>query len=133
MDSRHHRGISLGKNPGGTLTYSNLDISTLVLHEATLLEVCPDTNMSAPLSGIITHLPFPGAHGRHLLSTWWLQNYSTSAQSTQEFFLNPSVLYHPVQDNRMADDASRLFKISDTPFLAHISATYLQLQILWRL
>ena len=48
-------------------------------------------------------------------------------------FLNPSVLYHPGQDNRIADDASRLFDISDTPFLAHMSATYPQTQILWHL
>ena len=33
----------------------------------------------------------------------------------------------------MVDDASRLFEISDTPFLSPMSATYLQPQISWKI
>ena len=36
-----------GKNPGGTLANSDLDLTALVLHEATLLDVCPEANMAA--------------------------------------------------------------------------------------
>ena len=38
-------------NTSGTLTNSDLEITTLILHEDSLLEVCPDTNMAAPCSG----------------------------------------------------------------------------------
>ena len=38
-------------NPEGMLTNSDLELATLVLHEATLLEVCPEVVMAAPCSG----------------------------------------------------------------------------------
>ena len=38
------------KNPGGTLNNYDLKLADLVLHEATLLDVCPDANMAAPHS-----------------------------------------------------------------------------------
>ena len=50
-----------------------------------------------------------------------------------QFCFNPSIFYHSVQEDHMVDDASRLFEISDTPFLAHMPVTYLQPQILWQL
>ena len=37
-------------NIGGTLTNSYLDLVALDICEATLLDVCPDANMAAPLS-----------------------------------------------------------------------------------
>ena len=43
-------------------------------------------------------------------------------------FTNPSIFNHPGIENHMADDASRLFELSDTSLLAHMFATYLQLQ-----
>ena len=42
----------LEKNPGGTLTNSNLKLGALILHDATLLNVCPEVNMDAPRSGL---------------------------------------------------------------------------------
>ena len=39
------------RNPRGELTKSDLEIDTLVLHEANLLDVCPEANMAAPRSG----------------------------------------------------------------------------------
>ena len=51
LAARHHRGISLGKNLVGAQTNSDLKLATLVLHEATFLDVFPDTNMAAPHSG----------------------------------------------------------------------------------
>ena len=39
------------RNPEGTLTNSDLELATLVLHEATLLETCPEATMAAPRSG----------------------------------------------------------------------------------
>ena len=49
------------------------------------------------------------------------------------FFLNPSALYHPGQDNCMTDNASCLFDLPDTSFLAHISSAYPQLLSLWQI
>ena len=40
--------LILDMNPGDTLTNSNLELATLVLYEATLLDVCPETDMAAP-------------------------------------------------------------------------------------
>ena len=70
---------------------------------------------------------------RHLPSTRWLQTFSSSTRSTHNVFLNPSAFYHPGQENRMVDDTSHIFEISDTLILAHMSTTYLQPQISWRL
>ena len=52
---------------------------------------------------------------------------------SRQVFLNPSVFYHPGQENCMVDDTSCLFDLSDTPFLAHVSVTYPQPQISWQL
>ena len=51
LTARHNCSISPGKNTGGKLTYSDLELSTLDLHEATLLDVCPDANIDVPCSG----------------------------------------------------------------------------------
>ena len=39
------------KNPEGNLTNSYLEVSSLVLHEATLLDTCPEAKMAAPHLG----------------------------------------------------------------------------------
>ena len=49
------------------------------------------------------------------------------ALHSRKFFLNPSVFYHPGQENCMADDASCLFYLSDTDFLTHMSVVHPQL------
>ena len=38
------------RNPEGDLINSNLELDALVLHEATLLEACPEATMAAPRS-----------------------------------------------------------------------------------
>ena len=43
------------------------------------------------------------------------------ALHSRKFSLNPFVFYHPGLENCMADDASRLFYLSDTDFLTHMS------------
>ena len=43
--------LVLDTNLGGALTNSNLELAALILHEDTLLEVCPDANTAAPRSG----------------------------------------------------------------------------------
>ena len=44
----------------------------------------------------------------------------------RQFFINPSVFYHPGIKNCMADDASRLFSISYSSLIAHMSDDYTQ-------
>ena len=55
------------------------------------------------------------------------------ALHSRKFFLNPSIIYHPGQENCMADNASRLFYLSDTEFLIHMSIVHPQLHGLWQI
>ena len=55
------------------------------------------------------------------------------ALHSKKFFLNPYVLYHPIQENCIADDASRLFYLSDTDFLTHRSAVHPQSHGTWQI
>ena len=52
---------------------------------------------------------------------------------SRKFFLNPPVFYQPVQKNCIADDASRLFYLSDTKFLTHIYVVHPQLHSSWQI
>ena len=115
----------------GTITNSNLELAALVLHEATLLVVVPEARLSAPCSG----------SDDTTTVSWSMKEASTinmvvaellrlRALHSRQFFLNPSIFYHPGIENRMADDASFLFGLSDTSLLAHMSAAYNQLQSL---
>ena len=52
---------------------------------------------------------------------------------SRNFFLNPSVFYHPVQEKCMVDDASRLFSLSDTKFLTYMSVVHPQLHGSWKI
>ena len=49
----------------------------------------------------------------------------------RQLFVNPSVFYHPFQENHTADDTSRLFDIYDTSPLAHMSDAYPQAKSSW--
>ena len=55
------------------------------------------------------------------------------ALNSRKFFLNTSVIYHPVQENYMADDSSRLFHLSHTEFLTHVSAVHPQSHGPWQI
>ena len=84
------------RNPYGTLRNSDLKLNALVLHEATLLETCPEAMMAAPQSGS-DNTP---------TVSWSTQEASTinpvvadllciRTLHSCQFFLNPSVFYHP--------------------------------------
>ena len=51
MTNGNHRMFSLFKNMEGKIINSNLELATLVLHEATLLAAVPTVRMSMPRSG----------------------------------------------------------------------------------
>ena len=55
------------------------------------------------------------------------------ALHSRKFFLNPSVFYHPGQENCMADDAARLFYLSDNNFITHMPVIHLQSYGLWQI
>ena len=122
------------KNNGGTLTNSDLELAALVLPKATLLDVCPDATMAAPCSGLDnTPTVYWSTWEAFTINLVVADLLRIRALHLKHSPLNPSVFYHPGQENRMADGAPHLFDISDTPFLAHMSAAYLQPQIFWQL
>ena len=49
---RINKALISDRNPEGTLKNSNLELAALVLHEATLMETCPEATMAAPRSGL---------------------------------------------------------------------------------
>ena len=52
---------------------------------------------------------------------------------SRKFFLNPPGFYHLGQENCIANDASRLFYLSDTAFLSHMSIVHPQLHSSWQI
>ena len=85
-----------GKTPGGTLTNSDLELSDLVLHEATLLDVCPDANMAAPRSGL-DNTPTVSCITRvaYNINPVIADLLYIRMLHLRQFFLKPSVFYHP--------------------------------------
>ena len=127
-------GLVSSTNREGTITNSDLELAALVLHEATLLASATEARMTTPR---------PGLDNTPIVS-WSMKEASTinpvvaellrlRALHSRQFFLRPSVFYHPGIENRMADDTSCLFKLSDTSLLAHMPAAYPQLQSLWQI
>ena len=55
------------------------------------------------------------------------------ALHSRKLFLNNSIFYHLGKENSMADDASRLFYLSDTDFLTHMSVAHTQLHGSWQI
>ena len=117
--------LFLVTNPVVNLTNSNLELATLVLHEATLFAEVPAACMAAPRSGS-DNTP---------TVSWSMREASTitlviagllriCVLHSRQFFLNPSIFYHPGQENFMSDDASCHFDLPDTSFLAHMSVAY---------
>ena len=110
-------------NREGTITNSDLELDALVLHKANLLAAVPEARLAAPRSGS-DNTP---------TVSWSTKEASTinlvvadllclRALHSRQFFLYPSVFYHPGIENCMADDASHLFEISDTSLLVHMSS-----------
>ena len=121
-------------NPNGTITNSDLELSNLVLQEATLVEAVPKSRMAALRLGSNNMPTFScsmcEASMINPVVAYLLQ---IRALHSRIFFLNPSVFHHPGQENCMAYDASRVFYLSDTKFLTHIYVVHPQLHLLWQI
>ena len=121
-------------NPHEMITNSDLDLADLVLQEATLPKSAPKACMAAPNSGsdntptvswITSKSPMINPVVADLLRI--------HAFHSRNFLLNPSVFYYPGQENCVADDASRLFYLSDTKFITHMSVIHPQSHGLWQI
>ena len=114
--------------PNGTIANSYLELTALVLHEATLLKSVTKYRMAAPRSGFY-NTPTSSLSMREasMINLVVADLLRIRALYSRKFFLDPSVFYHLVQENYMANDASRLFYLSYIEFLAHVSVVHPQL------
>ena len=121
-------------NPQGTITNSDPNLATLVLQEANLLEAAPKDRMAAPPSGS-DNTPTVSWITREAFTTNPVVADLLCIHTLhyRKFFLNSSVFYHPGLENCMADDASRLFYLSGTNFLTHMSIVHPQSHGLWQI
>ena len=120
-------------NPQGTITNSDLELAALVLQEPTLLEAVPTTSMSAPSSGSDNNPNVSWSrHEASIINPVVADLLLIRAIHYKNFFLNPSVFNHPGQENCIAKDASRLFYLSDTDFLTHMSVLHPQCTVCGR-
>ena len=116
-------------NPSGRITNSDLELAALVLHEATFPTICNSTAWRAPLTGsdntptvawtfkeVATINPVVA----NLLRIRSIVNSNSS--------ITPVVFYHPGHLNTMADDASRLFQLTNQSFLSFFSRKYNPMQ-----
>ena len=83
--------------------------------------------------GRTTPRPFPGALRRRPQLIRWLWTFSTSVQSTQGNSSSTHTFLSPGYQNRMADEASRIFELSSISLLAHMSTAYPRLQSSWQI
>ena len=116
-----------------TITNYNLELVALFLHKATLLAAVTDARLAAPHSG-----------SKNTPTASWSTKESLTinpvvgdllrlrALHLRQFFINPSVFYHPGVKNLMVDEDSCLFDLSDTALLDHMSAAYPQPQSSWK-
>ena len=94
-------------NPHGTIANSDLKLAALVLQEATLLEAVPKARTVAPCSGYDNiHTVSCNTCEASMINPVVADLLCIQALHSKKFFLNPSVFYHPGQENCMADDAS---------------------------
>ena len=105
----------------GNFTNSVLEVDVLILHEATLSASVPSVRISAPCSGSY-NIPTISCSMREAstINLVVADLLHISALHYHPFFLNSFVLYHLGQDSFMAYDASRLFDLPDTSFLAQL-------------
>ena len=119
-------------NPGGNITNPAIELAALVLHKASLLVLFPEARMAMSRSG-----------SNNTPTVLWSMGEAPTINSvvadflrirvfhSRKFSLNPYILYHPDQDNYIADDASCLFDLLYTSFLTHMSSAYPQLLSSW--
>ena len=112
----------------------NLELTALVLQEATLLKAVPKASMAALRSGSDNTLTVSWSmHEASMINPVVADLLRIRALHSRKFFSNPSVFYHPAQENCMADNASSLFYLSDTDFLNHMSVVHTQLHGSWQI
>ena len=116
-------------NPQGRITNSDLELSALVLQEATFSFVCTSPSWRAP---------FTGSDNTPTVA-WYFRESSTinpvvaellriRSLVNRQFCITPSMFYRPSHLNTMADDESRKFDLDLTNFLSTFSSTYSPLQ-----
>ena len=121
-------------NREGTITNSDLELAALILHEDTLFDAVPEARLAAPRSGSDnTPTVSWSTEEASIINPVVAELLRPRALHSRQFFLNPSVFYHPGIKNRMADDAFHLFELSDTSLLVHMSAAYPQSQSSWQI
>ena len=114
-------------NPIDTITNSDLELLTLILQEATLRKAVPKARMAAPRS-VSDNTPNVSWSMREasMVNPVVADLLRIHALHSRKLFLNISVFYHLGQENCMADDASRLFYLSDTKFFTHMYVVHPQ-------
>ena len=120
--------------PKGTIANSDIELAALFLQEATLLKAVPMACMAAPRSDSDnTPTVSWSMCEASMINPAVADLLRIRALHSREFFFNPSVFYYPGQENCMADDASRLFSLSDIEFLTHVSVIHPQSHGLWQI
>ena len=118
-------------NPHRRITNSDLELAALVLYEAILLEAVSKSCMAAPRSGYDnTQTVYWSTHESSMINPVVVDLLRICTLHSRFFFSNPSVFYHPGQENCMAYDASCLFHLSDTAFITHMSAVHTKSHVL---
>ena len=113
---------------------SDLELAALILHEATLLAAVPANRLVAPHSrSDNTPTVSWSTEETSMINPVVAYLLRIRVLHSRQFFINPSIFYHPGIKNHMSDDASCLFDLSDTSLLAHMSAAYPQPTFLWQI
>ena len=96
-------------NPGGDITNSNLDIASLILHEDALLSSITKAVISAP-HYVLDNTPIVSCSTREAstINPVVADLLHTHTLHSRQFFLDPSIFYHPVQSNIMVEKSSFL-------------------------
>ena len=112
-------------NPSGHITNSDLELAALVLHEATFTTICNSSAWRAPLTGSdntpTVAWTFKEAATINPVVANLLRIRSIVNSNSS---ITPAVFYHPGVLNTMADDASRLFHLTNPSFLSSFSRKY---------
>ena len=121
-------------NPKDTITNSYLELATLIPQEATLLEAVPKAHMAAPRSGY-GNTPTVSSSTREvsIINPVVADLLFICESPFQKDLIGSFRFLPPGPRNCMADDAPRLFSLSDTKFLTHMYAVHPQLHVLWQI
>ena len=114
-------------NPAGTITNSDLELAGAVAHDDVLVQALPP---SPHLSTCTFSDNTPAVAWKHKGSTstrgaaaYILQ---TAALHKRHFRYNNEMHHLPGHLNKMADDCSRLWSLSDSQLISHFNSTYPQ-------